>query len=140
MGWYWNVEGAATVSDDASNWTVMQTVVGLAKGYSVINGYLTPFTAAVTDGNGGPKTDGPKPNYLQQPSGQKTIYWLDAPGLAKPYDSLMLVYNFVTTYCTNIPAGNCTPIHWYLRLVVKPGGTLDPTQSRVALGTDWETF
>jgi hypothetical protein len=63
--------------------------------------------------------DNPSSTFVQQPSGQKTIFWIDAPGHGY-------------TLATAEP--------WYFKLVVSPGAKLDTTNSKAALGTASTNF
>jgi hypothetical protein len=141
--WLWNIEGKGVVTDDASKWTVTQTKTLAFKGYyKNSSGTLVSFTS------NGPIGPAPDPMVLQQPAGQTAIYFIDGPGgvntdtvggTAYPVDSLTLVQNFTTTFCST-STDDCTPINWYEKIVVDPGATLDLTQSIAATGTASTTF
>jgi len=128
-GWFWNIEGKGIVSDDAANWTVAQTATSRAKGYYTVSpGVVQSFDDLTTN-----TPDGPESDFLQKPSGQTTIYWIDGPGPRKTYGASGPIYemtsveNFTTTFCTLVPTGNCFSIKWYLKAVVRNGGILDNT-------------
>lgn len=128
------------MSDDASNWKVSRSVLGKTKGLS--SGTLAPFTEYTinpTTNSPGIKPDGLNPIFVQKTSGQKLIFVLDAPDYLEHPDSLIFVANFTFTFCSLTPA-NCTEQRYYVKIVVKPGGIIDNSQSRVALGFDPEVF
>ncbi|MGO9323783.1 MAG: IPT/TIG domain-containing protein [Terracidiphilus sp.] len=139
--WEWNIEGKGVVSDDASNWTVQQSYTGLAKGYyKDSGGNLTSFSIQLNVPN-----DGPQFVYLQQPSGQKTIYWIDGPGSrntngGSSVDSVTQVQNFTTKFCSTTTSNDCYSITWYLKLVVDPGSHLDAAKSSAGLGSTSTNF
>lgn len=134
--WLWNIEGKGTASDDASKWTVKQSYTGRRKGYykdssGVLHSFNDPLS--VSD-------DGPDSGFVQQPSGQKAIYWIDGPGFfhnyinGSPIDSVTQVQDFTTTFCSTVSQNDCKSINWYLKVVVKPGAQLDTTNTKAALG------
>jgi hypothetical protein len=139
QSWFWNVEGKGVVSDDASNWTVHQSLTGRRKGYhlSQTTGTLLQFDDPINEPD-----DGPLPGNTQQPSGQNTIYWIDGPGayVTNPVPDLMTYYqltqvmNFVVTYCNTLSPGDCHTQKWHLKLVVSPGGILDWVNTDAGLG------
>jgi hypothetical protein len=75
------LEGKGVVSDDASNWTV---AVSHQYHYKVFyedsSNNSHPFSCSASNPN-----DGPRPDYLQQPTGQKSIFYIDGPG---PYHGI----------------------------------------------------
>jgi hypothetical protein len=145
--WPWNIEGKGVVTDDASKWTVTQTKTVAFKGYCKnSSGTLVSFSS---DGPIGPAPDPLNSSVVQQPAGQTTIYFIDGPGgantdtvggIAYPVDSLTLVQNFTTTFCSTTAPNVCTPINWYSKIVVDPGAKLDTTQSKSDLGTASTNF
>jgi len=141
-GWYWNIEGKAQVSDDATNWTVTQTVVSERIKGMANDGRGTLFNAGCPSGTNNsstcspPTPDGPESWFLQQTADQQTIYWLDAPGFhGSKTDNyyFTLVQNFETKFCSKT-SGKCFPIHWHLKLIVKPGMVLDTQNTEASLG------
>jgi Glucodextranase, domain B/Beta-propeller repeat/Bacterial Ig-like domain (group 2) len=139
-GWVWNVEIAATVSDDASNWTVHQRATGNRQGNWIDSqGMLHPAQDSF-DTAGFPGDDDPcAPNdtrpgcegvvALQQQAGQKNIFWIDTPG--SPYkanadgvwDSLNSSEHFTSKVCNR--SNICVRQAWFFDLVVDPGSNLD---------------
>ncbi|HLK03908.1 MAG TPA: hypothetical protein VKT53_05665 [Candidatus Acidoferrum sp.] len=143
--WVWNVEIEADVSDDATNYTVSQGIAGLSKGfYRASNGSLQSFSAS--DNKPAPQ-DSPPSAVLQQVTGQKVIFWLDAPGRGTiyadpnnsantgPIDSMTQVKNFTSSICSKTSSGTCWSVNWYTKIVVKSGGILDTTNSSAGLGS-----
>jgi hypothetical protein len=142
--WVWNVEIAATVTDDASKWTAQQAVGSFGTGnWKDSQGGLHPFGAFQNRPcfDSGP-CDDPLPGFTQQAPRQKAIYWLDAPGHSydialpdhsiHPIDSLGQVQNFTSSVCNR--ANICAGVNWFLRLVVDPGGALNTANSQAGLG------
>lgn len=135
--WLWNIEGRGVVSDDASKWTVKQSHTGRAEGYyKDSNGNLQSFDDTLNHPD-----DGPDPAFLQQPSGQTTIFWIDGPGYGKEYtngdpiDSVTQVENFTTTFCSTTVTTDCSSKQWYVKIVVKPGAQLDTADSAAGYGS-----
>jgi len=136
-GWFWNVEVQAKVPDDASKWTISQSLSGRKKGFSWdSSGVLRSF--------GGPISmpiDTPDPPFIQQPSGQKIIFWIDGPGHFRRddngqlIDSVTQVENFTSTICSTVTAGTCFSRKWHFKLVVNPGAQLDTTNSKAGYGS-----
>jgi hypothetical protein len=139
--WQWNVEVSAVVSDDASKWTVTQTIdSGRNKGnYTDSSAFDTSFSTAC------PPCDGPQSNVLQQPSGQTEIYYLDGPGpfivvLGKNVDSTTWAANFTSHFCSTTVSNTCYTQQWYVKIIVLPGALLDTTNSQAAVGTTSTNF
>lgn len=135
--WVWNVEVEANVSDDASSWLAEQSASGLEKGFwkgstGTLHSFSTPISAP---------NDNPPSSFLQQPSGQKTIFWLDSPGFldfypnSGPIDSMTSVLNFTSVVCSDTDTSNCYSVNWFVKIVVKPGGVLDTGNSQAGFGT-----
>jgi hypothetical protein len=141
--WLWNIEGTAIVSDNDSNWTVTQNLVSgrLAGNTKNSNGTLVPFDTALT-----PDTDTLTSGInLQQTAGQTSIYWIDGPGQfevvsSNPVDSVKMVQNFTTQFCSTVQSDDCYTISWYVKIVVDPGANLDRLQSWAALGSTNANF
>lgn len=137
MAWHWNLEEKATVSNDASKWVVHRSVTsGRAKGYyKDSTGALQPFDDDLTLPN-----DDPVSGFVQQPSGQKTIYVIDGPGhtykrLGYAIDSLTQVQNFSSNVCSTIVTSDCVSITYYVKLVVTTGAVLSTANSMAGLGS-----
>ena len=143
--WVWNVEIEADVYDDAANYTVSQGVTGQTTGYyKASNGSLQSFS---TSTNKPAPQDNPPSAVLQQTSGTKVIFWLDAPGRGTvytdpnnsqnsgPIDSMTDVKNFTSSICTNANPSKCWSVNWYTEIIVKSGGTLDTVNSAAGFGT-----
>jgi hypothetical protein len=134
--WVWNVEVQVTVNDDAASWTVGQVGVGRAKGFTVNpSGPPLSFDEPLSFPD-----DAPAPAFLQQIPGQKTIFWIDAPGhrithTSIPIDSMTEVENFTSTVCSTIVTNSCFSVNWFLKLVVDASGRLDFSSSAAGMGT-----
>ena len=140
--WLYNIEAKGLVSDDASGWTVQQSYTGRAKGYyKDSTGTLHSFDDQLSSPN-----DGPDSSFLQQPSGQQTIYFIDGPGYGHEYsngdliDSLTQVQNFTDKYCSTTSTNDCFTITWFLKLVVDPGAQLDTSKTQAGLGSTSTNF
>lgn len=135
--WNWNLEGTGVASDDASNWTVVVSVQYHYNGlYRDSNNNLQPFSCS-----GSNPTDGPQADYLQQPGGQKTIFYIDGPGLFhgvnpsnqcqlgnSPVDSVTDVLNFQVTFTSKV-SSDVSTTRYFVKIVVAPGGKLDFTNT-----------
>jgi len=134
--WVWNLEVQGTVNDDASQWNVHQSYTGRAKGFTKdSSGNLLSFDDSLNV-----PTDDPDPSFVQQTAGQKSIFWIDAPGhrtdrSGVPIDSLTQVQNFTSTVCSSVVTTSCASVNWYLKLVVTAGGNLDTTNSATGFGS-----
>lgn len=74
--WLWNLEVAARVYDDASNWSVLRTDQFFAKGqYVDDNDQLQPFSCSENNPDDGPRID-----FIQDALSQNLIFVIDAPG------------------------------------------------------------
>jgi hypothetical protein len=140
--WLYNIEAKGVVSDDASKWTVQQSYTGRAKGYyKDSTGNLQSFDDSLNVPN-----DGPDSSFLQQPSGQNTIYFIDGPGYGHEYnngdliDSITQVQNFTDKYCSTTKSNDCYTITWFLKLVVDPGAKLDTAKTQAGLGSTSTNF
>jgi hypothetical protein len=139
--WVWNVEIQATVSDDASNWTTAQSYTGRAKGnWKDSQGVLHAFDDSLSVPN-----DNPGAQFVQQPSGQKVIFWIDAPGygyerLGQPIDSVTQVENFTSTVCSKSNTSVCFSKTWFVKIVVNSGAVLDTTKSQAGFGSASTNF
>jgi hypothetical protein len=135
--WLWNLEGTGVVTDDASNWTVAVSLQYHYNGlYRDSNNNLQPFSCSASN-----PTDGPQLDYLQQPGGQKTIFYIDGPGLfhgtnpsnqcqlgSSPVDSVTDVLNFQVTFSSKVsPVVSTTK--YFVKIVVASGGKLDFTKT-----------
>lgn len=140
--WVWNVEIESDVTDDASKWTVKQSFTGRKKGFwKDSTGVLHSFDQTLNVSN-----DNPSSSFVQQPTGKKVIFWIDAPGhgynlaTAQPIDSLTQVQNFTSTVCSTVTPSACYSQNWYLKLVIKPGKILDTANSKAAFGSASTNF
>jgi hypothetical protein len=141
--WLWNLEGNAKVYDDASNWTVTVSLQYKYKGYyRDANNNLQPFSCSESN-----PTDGPKAGFLQQPSGQTSIFYLDGPGPyyginpsnqcligSSPIDSITDVFNFQVNFTDKTDSTLTRTVYYYVKIIVNPGGILDTTNSTAAYG------
>jgi hypothetical protein len=141
-GWrLWNLEGYVQVYDDASNWTVQVANQSHYKGYYRDgNNNLKPFVCSSTN-----PSDGPRADYLQQPAGQKSIFYIDGPGPYKGIDpsqqcnvgtslvdSETDVLNFQVKLTSKI-TGYSRTVYYYVKIIIS-GGHLDFTNSTAAYG------
>jgi hypothetical protein len=132
--WPWNLEVSGVVSDDASKWTVTQTIDSQrAKGFYKDSTGLHAFDTGVIS-TMCPSCD-PLNGYLQQTAGQKVIFYIDGPG---PYmsispgqtvDSGTWVKNFTSHFCSTMVPGPCYTKQWYVKTVISPGALLNVTAS-----------
>jgi hypothetical protein len=123
--WIGNTEISGSVSDDAALWTVHQSVTGRVLKI-VGSGPLQDMVVNVPD-------DYIHPDYIQNPAGQKQVFWLDAPGWqtsegGQAVTSLYMVKNFTSELRKN--ALSCS-VTWHLKLVVNEGNLVD---SDIGLG------
>ena len=123
-------------------WTTQQSYAGRKKGFwKDTSGVLHSFDDTLNVPN-----DNPDSSFVQQPAGQKAIFWIDAPGhtyqlpSAGPVDSMTQVQNFTSTVCSTANTSNCFNVNWYFKLVVKPGAVLDTTNSAAGLGSASTNF
>jgi hypothetical protein len=92
--------------------------------------------------------DGPESNFVQQPAGQQSIFYLDAPGAywginpnpsaqcaigTSLVDSMSLTLNFQATFASTLSSYHRT-VYYYVRIIVAPGGTTDFTNSQPGYG------
>jgi len=140
--WLWNLELNARVYDDASNWTVFRTdqfrVTGL---YVDDNINLQPFSCSFSNPN-----DGPSADYLQNPTGQKSIFAIDAPGSfhdvdpddqclegASPVYSETVIFNFQVNLANKITHYH-HKIYYFVKIVIGGPHQLDRTNSKADYG------
>lgn len=134
--WHWNVEIAATVSDDASLWTPIQSVAFLVTGR-----WKDSLGILHSEGNYVKKPDGPDSTYVQKTAKQKSLFFIDSPGPSYYFDflhvervdSLTATLNFRSLVCNN--SGICSVSKWHLKFVVDPGSMLDYGQSQFGFGS-----
>ena len=84
--------------------------------------------------------DSPAASFVQRPSGQKTIFYIDAPGhtykrFGLSLDSMTQVQNFTTQFCSTTVQNACSTVTWHFKLVVSSGGQLNVASSSADLGT-----
>ena len=138
----WNLEGNGRVYNDASEWTVAVSVEYHFRGlYHDNNNRLQPFSCTTPF-----QPDGPLLTFLQQPAGQKSIFYLDAPG---PYfgedpsdlclggpnliDSETFVFNFQVDFKSKLSSFHKT-VYYFVQTVIAPDGILDTAKSRADYG------
>ena len=135
--WVWNVEVVGDVSDDAAQWNISQSYTGHKKGVKKTgSGSSVDFDSPLKEPD-----DAPTSNNVQQNSGEKKLFWIDAPGHLKAtdtatFDSVVQVQNFVSKICSKTSSKTCAEVKWFLKLVVKPGGKLDTKNSKAGKGTE----
>lgn len=131
--WLWNLEGNARVFDDASNWTVAVSTEDHYTGmYVGAQGELQPFS-----GGDALSPDGPNTEFLQQPAGQKSIFYIDGPGPKDqteggPIYSLTDVLNFRVVF-TNSATHISRTFYYHVKFVVN-SGRLDRVNSEASYG------
>lgn len=138
--WAYNIEGHATVSDDAFNWVgPHQKAAVLVKGQSKdASGQLQPFTDSFSVDS--PDED-PGGDFVQASMGTKSIFWLDAPGIklhrsdGTTVDQATGVWDFTSWVCLAKDTSICATVNWYVKIVIDPGGNLDYTQSTGGIGS-----
>ena len=92
--------------------------------------------------------DNPDPTFRQQSSGSYVFYWIDGPGQLKnvggnTVESETQVENFTSSVVSPADADGIVTTcltNWYLKLVVKPGGTLDTTNTQAGTGSASTNF
>ena len=82
----------------------------------------------------------PDASFLQQNSGEKKLFWIDAPGHAykldsDDFDSVTQVQNFTSKICSKGDAKKCDELKWFVKIVVNPGQKLDAKASKAGVGT-----
>jgi len=55
-------------------------------------------------------------------------------------DSVTMVKNFTSHFCSTVVETACYTQQWYLKIVVAPGATLDVANSSAGLGTISTSF
>lgn len=138
--WPWNVEIAATVSDDASKWAPKQKAAYLATGYYKVLGTLYAYGSYLNK-----DPDEIFSVNLQNPSNQKAVFYIDSPGPwfwadhafdglgdEEPFDSLYSVYNIRSGICNW--ANKCAVVKWHFDVVVDTGAVLNRSQSLAGFG------
>ncbi len=141
--WLWNLEGNAAVYDDAFNWAMTVSLQAHSKGFfKNANNNLQAFSCTPPpDPN-----DKPLPIFLQQPAGQKSIFYLDGPG---PFigvnpsdgcqkgttfiDSETIVFNLQVNF-TNKVTGFSRAVPYYVKTVIAPGHQADFANSTAGYG------
>ncbi len=142
--WTFYIEGVATVSDDASKWKIRQNAVITRAGNTkdaqgVLHAVSDSFNSNRIPGDDDPCVlNDSRPGCagivsVQQPSGQKTIYWLDHPGSLYQasadavWDSITLNGLFTSKACNRF--GICATVKWFIKLQVDSGSILNCAQS-----------
>jgi hypothetical protein len=108
-----------------------------------INNALQPFDCT-SPGN---PHDGPNQSYLQQPAGQKSMFYIDGPGPLstvnnntpckvgfRPMDSVTWRTNFKVVYTNNV-TGYRRSVPYYVKIVFAPGRMLDLVNSSANTGS-----
>jgi len=118
--WHWNMEGTATVNNDASRWSISRQLVSDHRAGHYVNsaGSLIAFDdVPVTPG-----PDGPGPGFTQNNAGQKNLFWIDGPGNFKFFsgftiNDMTFVFNFTDTVQSLDSNVSCTA-NWHAKLRV----------------------
>ena len=139
--WDWAVEVKGVVNDDASKWTITQTIEsGRVKGnWKDSSGVLHAFDTTISPGSDGP-------DVLQQTQGQSTIFYLDAPGVnmtllpGETIDSATKVLNVTAHFCSQVVTNDCYIQQYYVKLVVNAGQVLSLSNSSAGYGTTSTNF
>jgi len=142
--WLLNFEGNGRVYDDASNWTVTQSAGPrhYSGFYINIDNNLTALNCTLP----AIPMDGPDPSRVQQPAGQKSIFYIDGPGPKthvansngcavgfSPIDSLTDWVNFKVKF-TNKTSNYSKTVSFYVKLVINTGRQLDKVNSFGKIG------
>jgi hypothetical protein len=103
--------------------------------YRDSNNNLQSFSYQQNVGN-----DDPGSAFVQQPAGQTTIFWIDAPGHTYKYngyqiDSMASTEDLTSKVYSTRVAVVCASVSWYVRIVVDPGAVLDTSNSKAGLGS-----
>ena len=130
--WHLNMEGVVTVSDNASRWVITQQLISSRKhGHATDSlGNHVAFDQEVLPA--GP--DGPSAAFIQNPAGQKKLFWLDGPGHffqngTGPITDMIFTMNLTDTVeSVDYPNVICT-VNWHARLEVDFGPALNMTSS-----------
>ena len=110
--------------------------------YRDANNNLQPFSCSQSISN-----DGPLASFLQQASGQTSIFYLDAPGPyygtnpsnqclegSSPVDSMTDVLNFQVKFTNKTDSSLTRTVYYYVEIIVNAGRVLDTTNSTAAYG------
>ena len=139
--WLWSVEIEGDVPDDATLWDISQSFTGKRKGVvKTTQGKSVAFDSPLNKPD-----DKPDSSFLQQNSGEKTLFWIDAPGHAykldsDDFDSVTQVQNFTSKICSKSNAKKCDELKWFVKIVVNPGQKLDAKASKAGVGTEPTKF
>lgn len=133
-GWYWQVEVAATVTDNAANWAVTQDQNSRTTTVELTN--LTQTTTTT-----GYSRDNPSASLVQQTTGTLNVFWLDSPGVN--FSSNILSINDQATktsrICSKVTTTTyCVCVDWNYDLVgtanlAGTGGIVNTTSSSAAI-------
>jgi hypothetical protein len=131
-GWFWQNEAVGTVSDDAGNWATTRDING-----ETLTIYHTDFTSTTT--NFGYSHDNPATGLVQQATGTKNVFFIDAPG---PYFSSNIAdiddqTTFTSRICsTKTSTAYCVCVDYNYHLVGYSNGiaaVVDTTNSSSAI-------
>ena len=137
IGWHWNVEVAAVVSDNPTKWfPPQQWIFDRYSGqYKDSQGNLHPF-----DQNDEFRRDGPPFGVWNVSPQTHSIFYTDEPGpryyrddpnTEEPVYQANARFNVLTAVCNR---AICYPKTWHVQLVIDPGPTLDRGQSSAGYG------
>jgi hypothetical protein len=132
-GWFWQLEVAGTVSDNASNWTVTQDLNSRTFTKTLTN--LTQQTTTSSYGR-----DNPSSGVVQQTVGSTKLFWLDNPG---PYFSTNILSiddqaAFTSRICSTQTTTYCVCVDWNYHLIgsanlTGTAGIVDTTNSSASV-------
>jgi hypothetical protein len=137
--WLLNFEGNGRVYDDASNWTVAQSIgpIHTSGFYINIDNNLTAFSCTAP----AKSDDGPLQSRVQQPAAQKSIFYIDGPGTSthvanksgcavgfSPIDSMTWWANFKVKF-SNQSVNYSKTVYFYVKLSVNTDRQMDYTNS-----------
>ncbi len=130
--WHWSLEGSFHVSDDASNWTVVQTASSISEAGTDSDSQGNIRNFSVTSGGG---LDGPSLAFLQRTPGTTNGFWIDSPGTVAgiaPDGGTIITLDWLQHYtvqiCSTTLTSVCASKAWNVHLKVN-GGVLSATSS-----------
>jgi hypothetical protein len=123
--WLGKVEIRGSVSDNASTWATRQSYTG--RRLRILG------TNPQTDDTLNDPNDDPDPTFVQKPSGQTQVFWLDAPGHTKTVGGQTVTsLNQIQNFTSRLQKGSSScQVQWHLKVEVT-GGSL--SSSSFALG------
>ncbi len=132
-GWFWQVEVAGTVSDNAANWAVSQNFNSGSTTWT-----YTDLTQKTMTWN--PTTDNPSSSLTQLTNGSTKVFFLDSPGPLF-YSNILSVNDqatFTSRMCSSVVTTYCVCVDWGYTLVGNANlsgtaGTVNTSSSSAAI-------